>query len=329
VANSSGKIDVVTRRGSVDAKSGGVFMVKGVQYTVVRTNARSETAVVLKAEKSDKSDDLLAIKCLAISKLDPQALRKTKRFIRQQKMHSKLHHENIVKLVDIGRTSDSFPFMAMEYVNGAVPLEYLRGAFGKLPLNYFVEVFSRVCDGLTHAHQQGIVHNDLSPNDILIGKSGRDDFYIKLTDFGKGNPLIHSDNEEEQLTRNCDLFGHPEYMSPEGIKAQPLDARSNIFSLGCIMYLVLSEENPFRGNNWAAILINKMHAKAPQLPLIEAEPALTADLNIMLMKCMERQPENRFQSTEELKHALSHLGVCLSEPLSHSRIRQAVVKKSQ
>jgi eukaryotic-like serine/threonine-protein kinase len=134
---------------------------------------------------------------------------------------------------------------------------------------------------------------------------------------------LHGDNRAQQLTERGDIFGHPEYMSQETARGEPIEARCNIYSLGGIMYSTLAAENPFQGSHWGAILLKKMTDKVPPLETIESDPGLTSKINKIVLKCLEQDPKRRFESIAKLKKELEALKVSHSEPLAYERLRNS------
>jgi len=311
-----------------DKYCGAVLQTPQHQYQVIETITANGNSLLLRAEETGDSDRPVALKVLATLFSDPQYLRKAQRFVRQVEVYKNLVHPNIVRLLNHGQTFDGRPYLVFELVTGGISLDLLMGQFDKLPLQYFVEICSGICVALQFAHEQGVFHYDLAPNDVLIEGTADDSMRVRVTDFSKGEPLIHGDNKWQQMTEMGDLFGHPEYMSPEACSGQPIDARSNVFSLGCIMYAMLSPVNPFDGAHWGAILLKKLYGKPEEFATIAGQPELTKAIEAVIMKCMALKPEDRYQSMTELSEALQALPVTAgTEPVAYSKLRQLTRKK--
>lgn len=324
-----GTLLLPNRNGFVEKYCGAVLQTQQHQYEVVETIAAKGDSLLLRAMEKGESDRPVALKVLATLFSDPQYMRKAQRFVRQVEAYKNLVHPNIVRLLHHGQTFDGRPYLVFELVTGGVSLDLLMGQFGKLPMQYFVDVCSGVCAALQFAHEQGVFHYDLSPNDVLVEGTANDGIRVRMTDFSKGEPLIHGDNKWQQMTEVGDLFGHPEYMSPEACYGQPIDARSNVFSLGCIMYAMLSPVNPFEGAHWGAVLLKKLHEKPEKLPTISVQPELTKPLEAIIIKCMEQKPEDRFQSMAQLNEALQALPLNAgAEPVAYSKLSQLIQKKA-
>jgi len=275
------------------------------RYELLKALAESRNSWVLEANDRE-SNEHVAIKIFSTGDEHPQIVRKAQRFMRQAEDQRRLHHENVVSLFGHGTTSEGNPFLVFELVSDAISMQDLKGQLNRLPLGYAVQLFSQVCDGLQYAHEQGVLHQDLAPADILVKPLADDKFCTKLTDFAKGSPLIHGDNRTAQLTEAGDIFGHPQYMSPESSRGQALTVASNIYSLGCIMFYTLSSTEPFEGTHWGAILLQKVQGPAPALVPDPIDGAAGVLLRVVT-KCMANDPSARYHSAAELKSALRAL----------------------
>ncbi len=224
------------------------------------------------------------------------------RFEEEARAASALNHPNIVTIYDSG-VSDGTPWIAMEYVEGRtlrrLAQEEAPGAGAVL------RIARQIADALAKAHESGIVHRDLKPENVIVGDNG----CVKILDFGAakltrehhtaGGPR---DSVTEYITAPGAVVGTPEYMSPEQVKGQPTDYRSDQFALGAILYELLSEEHPFRresvAETWSAIL----HAEPARLN--EIRPGLSLEIAGVVARCLAKDPAHRFASTLELARAL-------------------------
>ena len=226
---------------------------------------------------------------------DPQAL---KRFEREARAVAALSHPNILEIHDSG-TDQGMSYAVMELLEG----ETLRSRMNDsmIPQRKSLEIAAAVIDGLAAAHSKGIVHRDLKPENIFLLKDGR----IKILDFGLArlNPVVEEEEITEASTRSQvtglnAVLGTVPYMSPEQVRGESLDARSDIFSMGSILYEMLAGKRPFSGSNKletiAAILKDD-----PPMP-----PSLPAGVERIVKRCLEKNPENRFHSAHDLAFAL-------------------------
>jgi eukaryotic-like serine/threonine-protein kinase len=208
------------------------------------------------------------------------------RFYREAKSAGKLSHPNIVTIYDVGE-SDNIAYIAMEYLEGQSLREVLDSGT-VLPLERIVELSAQVAEGLAYAQEHGIVHRDIKPANIVITKSGA----AKITDFG----IAHMPAGSRTMAGM--VMGSPKYMSPEQVVGKQVDGRSDIFSLGVVLYEMLTGASPFDGDNISAIMyriLNEMpaapHALNPKIP----EP-----FDWIVAKALAKHPDDRYQTAREL-----------------------------
>ena len=222
------------------------------------------------------------------------------RFKQEAKTASLLNHPNIIQVYDFGATSDGQPYMVMDYVDGT-DLGALIKAEGKLKPFEAIRIFSQVCDAMYHAHTKGILHRDLKPSNLMLTNlTGVPE--VKIVDFGIAKFLKGGDTQA--LTQTGEIFGSPYYMSPEQTTGKSVDHRSDIYSVGCIMYETLSGSVPISGNTAFETLM-KHNAEKP-VPIAERCPRanLSPELQKVVMKSLEKDAAKRFQTMDELKKAL-------------------------
>ncbi len=195
------------------------------------------------------------------------------RFLKEAKLAGRLQHPNIVTVFDVGRDGEVC-FIAMEYVEGS-PLTRYLGRADELPLTAKVAIVRQVAEALGHAHQRGVVHRDIKPGNILITRDGR----AKVTDFGIGK---FTEATSAELTRTGQMIGSPAYMSPEQVRGEKLDGRSDLFSLGVVLYELLTGVRPFPGESITTLVYQILHTE-PRDPL-----ELKADLPIATREVMAR-----------------------------------------
>ena len=217
------------------------------------------------------------------------------RFIREIKVLAKLEHPNITSFRTAFRANDEV-LMIMEYVDGSSLSRKL--VQHRLELWRAVDYASQVLSALGHAHQSGVLHRDVKPSNILIGADGR----VKLTDFG-----IASLTADPGLTITGGTVGTLYYMSPEQMKALPLDGRADLYSVGVTLYEMVTGQVPFKGDSYYAIL--KAHLESIPVPPMDLVPGLPAELSDIIEKALEKQPSARFQTAEEFRVALQELNL--------------------
>ncbi|MBZ0105863.1 MAG: protein kinase [Sulfuricella denitrificans] len=228
----------------------------------------------------------VAIKTISLDLSKDEFEEFEQRFYREAKSAGRLNHPNIVTIHDVGNT-DNIAYMAMEFLEG-VELRDIMDAGAQLELDRIVEIVSQVADGLAFAHEHGVVHRDIKPSNIMILKNG----VAKITDFGIA--LIPSSSR----TMAGMVLGSPKYMSPEQVVGQDVDQRSDIFSLGVMLYEMLTGKPPFSGDNISAIMYRILN-ETPMAPAT-VKPGLPEIFNYILARALAKHPDDRYQSAAEM-----------------------------
>jgi serine/threonine protein kinase len=217
------------------------------------------------------------------------------RFKQEAEAAASIRHPNIVEVNDFGKTSDGLLYMVMEYIEGASLRELMSKEPRLLP-ERVVSFGCQICSGIAAAHSAGIVHRDLKPENVIIEMvDGRET--ARVLDFGIAKLL-----GRDGLTRVGDVLGTPDYMSPEQASAQKIDHRSDIYSLGIILYEMLSGRVPFSGPKPRQVLIR--HVTEQPRPLAELRPDAPEALARACMRALEKSPANRQQTAAELASEL-------------------------
>jgi serine/threonine-protein kinase len=228
---------------------------------------------------------------------DPKVLA---RFEREVQATAKLSHWNSVDIYDYGRTDDGTFYYVMEYLPGMNLSDLVRG-HGVMPPARALHLVRQVCNALQEAHDLGLVHRDIKPANIFAASRGGRFDVAKLLDFGLAKPRL--DPGQAQLTQAGAITGSPTYMSPEqAVGDREPDARSDIYAIGGVLYFLLTGRPPFDNENPMKVLI--AHAHQPPPPLSQFNADVPDDLASIAMRCLEKSPDDRFQSAAELAAAL-------------------------
>lgn len=243
-----------------------------------------------------------AIKLIAASKAgDPQALA---RFEREVQATARLTHWNTIEIYDYGRTADGIFYYVMEYLPG-MNLQQIVERDGPLEPSRVIHLLRQVCDALQEAHQHGMVHRDIKPANIFAAYRGGVHDVAKLLDFGLVRDQF-SKVADLGLTQEGLITGSPLFMSPEQASGDTPDARSDIYSLGITAYYLLSGRLPFDADTPIKVIL--AHAQQPVPPLSVPDLEVPADLEAVVMKCLEKRPDHRLQSASDLREALALCG---------------------
>ncbi|MBX9721396.1 MAG: serine/threonine protein kinase, partial [Candidatus Obscuribacterales bacterium] len=266
-------------------------------YEVLKIIGSGGMGTVYQARQIDL-DRLVAIKILdPVAVADDEALL---RFEREAKTISQLSHQHITQFYSYGVISENNPFIVMEFVDGVILSQLIVNAQSAIPCLQAVKIAIQVAEALGYAHAHGIVHRDLKPDNIMILSKPEADF-VKLLDFGLSK--IASGNEEQRLTQTGAVMGTPRYMSPEQSMGQKIDLRADIYSFGCILYEMVCGKVPFDADNPVGIIYKHTNEK-PQRPSVLAHGGLPAGLELLILKCLEKDPAARYQSMDALLHDL-------------------------
>jgi eukaryotic-like serine/threonine-protein kinase len=232
------------------------------------------------------------------------------RFLREARAAGGLSHPHIVVVHDVGEI-DGRPYMAMELLTGGTLADSLAQGRG-LPLHDAVNVALQIALALDYAHQRGVVHRDIKPANIMLdGSSGS----VKLADFGIAH-LDEAARDGEQRTRIGDILGTPQYMSPEQTRGEKLDGRSDLFSVGIVLYQMITGLRPFRGES--LVRVAAQIAKEEPTAIARLRGDVPPALRRVVERCLAKEPARRFQSGRELAEALTRVRLEMDEQARRS-----------
>jgi serine/threonine protein kinase len=261
-----------------------------------------------------------ALKTLLTTQTSDKALR---RFQQEAKATSLLSHQNLVRLHEFGLINGVQPYFVMELCEGETLADLVK-AKGKLSEEQAINVFITICNALAYAHSQGIVHRDLKPSNIMITTYPNGKDVIKVLDFGIAK-VLRNETEFNTLTRTGEIFGSPYYMSPEQCLGKAIDSRSDIYSLGCMFFEILTGTPPFMGDNALSTMLKHQSEMTPSLKEATLGQKFPTELEQIVGQMLSKDPEHRYQNMLRVADDLQ----CLQrgEPTSFTR-SPGKVKKS-
>ncbi|MCX2929246.1 Stk1 family PASTA domain-containing Ser/Thr kinase [Mycobacterium sp. CVI_P3] len=216
------------------------------------------------------------------------------RFRREAQNAAALNHPAIVAVYDTGEaetTNGPLPYIVMEYVDG-VTLRDIVHTDGPIPPRRAIEIIADACQALNFSHQHGIIHRDVKPANIMISKTGA----VKVMDFGIARAIADTGNS---VTQTAAVIGTAQYLSPEQARGEPVDARSDVYSLGCVLYEILTGEPPFIGDSPVAVAYQ--HVREDPVPPSQKHPGVSPELDAVVLKALAKNPDNRYQTAAEMR----------------------------
>jgi serine/threonine protein kinase len=274
------------------------------RFRITALIARGGMGKVYRAEQSPL-DRVCALKVLNPSYAGDQDPEFHRRFFLEASIASKLTHPNTVTIFDYGRTDDDVYYMAMEYLVGHTLHRAIREA-GHFPEERAAHVARQICRALREAHSLGVIHRDLKPANIFLVEHGDETDFVKILDFGLVKNV--SDTKTEDLTQTGLFMGSPKYMAPEQIRGDRVDARTDIYALGIILYEMVTGKVPFDRPNSVNILMAHVNEEPPPLRQMNPNTEVSPAFEGVIFRCMAKDPNQRFGSMDEVLAALKRIG---------------------
>ncbi len=225
-----------------------------------------------------------------------------KRFEREAKLMARLNHPNIVSIYDFGFVNDRQPFMVMEYIKGMNITDKVAKQ-GPPSEQVAAQIIRQICLGLEEAHSSGIIHRDLKPDNILLQENPQRPDWVKIVDFG----IAHLLDGSKRLTGSGRVTGTPAYMSPEQFKDVSVDARSDIYSLGVVIFEMLTFRLPFEADDLGVLMAQHLMETPPSVSVLRPDIASGSPLDLLIAKCLQKDPNQRFQHVRELSKLLEQV----------------------
>ena len=228
-----------------------------------------------------------------------------KRFKIEALAVSRLTHPNTIRIYDFGQTEDDILYFAMEYLEGR-SLELALRQDGPMSAARTLHIMKQIAQSLQEAHDKGIVHRDLKPDNIYLTQVGGDRDFVKVLDFGVAK-LREADKRQGTVTQAGTIFGTPRYMAPEQCRSQGVDHRADLYALGVIAYEMMTGKAPFDAESPLSILIQHVQEAPPPLAVMRPDIQVPDDVEAMVMRCLEKSADQRFQSANALIQELARL----------------------
>jgi serine/threonine protein kinase len=263
----------------------------GKNFQIIETIASGGSAVLYKAVQTSLD------RAVAVKKLHPHLTNDpnfTRRFILEAKAAASLDHENIVHVIDFGIDEDAYQIV-MEYVEGE-SLQQVIEKWAPIPPEFALAITYQILLGLEHAHNKGIVHRDIKPGNIMLTRYGR----VKITDFGLAK-LTQSNTQE---TAANSILGTPLYMSPEQAFGETVDKRSDLFSLGTVLYEMLTGKQPFAGENYMGVIQNIINKSVPSPKRFNVD--IPQPIQAMLSRALSKNRDARFQDSSQFRKLIEN-----------------------
>jgi serine/threonine protein kinase len=265
------------------------------RYRLAKLLGTGGAAVVYRAEHT------IMHKAVAVKILRPELAQRqdfVRRFLAEARTVARLRHENIVDIVDVGRTETGLVFCVMEYLEGE-ELGVTLGREGRLSWARARDIVMQVCRALAAAHAAGVVHRDVKPQNCFRIRHGKNEDFIKLLDFGISKQL----DNDQGLTATGMIMGTAEYMSPEQARGRNVDARTDIYAVGAMLFELLAGRPPFEGETFLDVLMK--HATDPVPRISSYVDGLDANVDALLSCALAKKPEDRFQTPQQFIVALN------------------------
>lgn len=275
------------------------------KYLIESVIGKGGMAMVFKAKH------LLMERTVAIKMMLPECAAdesSAKRFQREAQAASSLSHPNVINIYDFGVVDGDKPYIVMDFLEG-VSLESVVEENGAMPPSRAIPIMVQVCDAMNAAHDAGIIHRDLKPSNIMLTNTKKKEDFVKVVDFGIAKFNDDNSQAQQKLTRTGQVFGSLVYMSPEQCMGKKLDNRSDIYSLGCVLFEILTADLPFVGDTVFETMSKHIQEAPPALAPLISYSSCAADVEAIVNKALAKEPDARYQSMNEFKEALLKLKI--------------------
>lgn len=270
------------------------------KYEVISVLGQGGMSIVYKA-RHKFMDRIVALKLLHEHLVSDELA--VQRFQREARAASSLSHHNIVNVHDFGLTASGQAYFVMDCLEGQSLGDIIEND-GRLEINKAINIFKQACEGLDHAHKKGVIHRDLKPSNLVLIKQDDGSMLVKIVDFGIAKVMPQQGKPQQQLTQTGEIFGSPLYMSPEQCNGRPMDARSDIYSFGCLMYETLAGVPPIMGDSFINTVVKHVNEAPPSFALSAPDANIPKPIEAVIMKCLAKDPGDRYSTAIELKQSI-------------------------
>jgi tRNA A-37 threonylcarbamoyl transferase component Bud32 len=273
------------------------------KYRIERVLGAGGMGIVYAARHVDLHE-VFAIKLMRPAEEGEGDAAATERFLREARASARLRGEHVARVHDVGRLEDGTPYMVMEHLDGVDLRKLFKSRRGALPIDEVVDHVLQACEAVAEAHAAGIIHRDLKPANLFLTRRPNGTPCIKVLDFGISKQLGAAKGLD--VTNTTDILGSPFYMAPEQMRSgRSADPRSDIWSLGVVLYELAGGVLPFQGDSITEVCARVLQDRP--IPLATRSPGVSAGFDHIVLRCLEKEPENRFQTVAELAAALRAL----------------------
>ncbi|MBA2662993.1 MAG: protein kinase [Bradymonadaceae bacterium] len=228
------------------------------------------------------------------------------RFLNEARSYCKVNHPHAVTLLEYGQHEDGALYLVTEFVEGKSLTDTVKDV-GPMGLELVVSIASQCCEVLAEAHKEGVIHRDLKPDNIMLIPGSRGRYAVKVLDFGIAKIIDDDHHGPSPMTETGSIFGTPEFMSPEQARGEGADPRSDLYAMGVILFFIVTGKLPFRGKNKFAILNQHLNENPPRPSQMRDDIHVPLALEALILKCLNKRPEERYQSADDLAEALEDL----------------------